>query len=119
MYPEVKKFKAALEAANNERRKAPISWAHDPKTCGECIFEAALSAALHALRASSDPLVAWIAANCVNYVDEAAQVLIALPASMDDLDTMARDMGWCGVWQQFREEAEEAGVLPAEPEATS
>lgn len=113
MYPEVEQFIAALEAAEEKRLVAPAQREHDPETCGWCIFEAAERAALAALKASGDPLVAWIATNCRDYVDEATIVLRTLPASRDELDALARENSWCGVWSRFRDQAEQDGVLPA------
>lgn len=76
-----------------------------------------------ALKGAADPLVRWIAENCEDYRYEATHVLRALPASMDELDALAREKGWCGAWDDFRRRAERAGVLPAaspaEPEASS
>lgn len=74
-----------------------------------------------ALKGSADPLVRWIAENCEDYRYEATHVLRALPASMDELDALAREKDWCGAWDDFRRRAEQAGVLPAaspaEPES--
>jgi hypothetical protein len=81
----------------------------------------AQSDAWKALKGSADPLARWIAENCEDYRYEATHVLRALPASMDELDALARENGWCGAWDDLRRRAEQAGVLPdaspAEPES--
>jgi hypothetical protein len=69
------------------------------------------SEAWDALKESSDPLVKWIAENCGEYRGEARRVLSALPATIDELDELASENEWCGVWGQFRDNAAEAGVI--------
>jgi hypothetical protein len=71
--------------------------------------------AWNALKESSDPLVKWIAENCGDHRPEATQVLSVLPATADELDELAGDRDWCGVWDQFRDSAEQAGVMPGVP----
>lgn len=85
------------------------------KAAGEAA-EAAENAAWDALKASGDPLVAWIAAHCRGYAYEATEVLRALPAPIETLDALARKRGWCGIWREFRERAEQDGVLPSQSE---
>jgi hypothetical protein len=126
-------YRAALEVAkDNDLQPGYCCW--------DCAFEesamaqllnrrpnlydardSAQSDAWEALKGSADPLVRWIAENCGDYHCEATHVLRALPASMDELDALARMKGWCGMWKEFRRRAEQAGVLPdaspAEPES--
>lgn len=134
---ECKSYEAAQAAYMGKLREAGLEGAWhsaDRSQCRLCDFnkgsaktekdaailagmgalKASREAAWDALKASGDPLVAWIAANCREYEDEAMEVLRALPASMDALDALARERGWCGVWSDFRERAEQAGVLPAQ-----
>jgi hypothetical protein len=65
------------------------------------------------LQESNDPLVRWIGANCKDYQREATFVLEALPASMDDLESLAESHDFCGIWRRMVESARAAGVLPA------
>lgn len=76
------------------------------------VYKIARNTAWQGLKESTDPLVRWIAENCKEYQGEAISILRALPASLDDLDTIAYDASWCGVWGEFRDAAERAGVLP-------
>jgi hypothetical protein len=76
------------------------------------VYKIARNTAWQGLKESTDPLVRWIAENCKDYQGEAISILRALPASLDDLDTIAYDASWCSVWGEFREAAERAGVLP-------
>ncbi len=75
-------------------------------------LSAAQDAAWATLRASEVPLVRWIAENCEEFPDEALEVLRVLPASLMELDVLAREAGWCGIWDRFRARAIEAGVAP-------
>ncbi|MFF7452223.1 MULTISPECIES: hypothetical protein [unclassified Streptomyces] len=72
----------------------------------------AQEAAWGALKASSDPLVKWIAENCAGYRGEAQRILSLLPATVDELDDLAETNGWCSVWANFRQQAIDAGVVP-------
>jgi hypothetical protein len=81
--------------------------------------ERAQNAAWARLKGSADPLVRWIAEKCEDYRYEATRVLRALPASMDELDALARENDWCGAWDAFRRQAEHAGVLPAQAAETA
>jgi hypothetical protein len=72
----------------------------------------AREAAWAALKESSDPLVKWIAENCADYRDQAETILRALPATAEELDAIAEEHDWCGVWNGFRDQAADAGVLP-------
>ncbi|MDG4857097.1 hypothetical protein P8605_02805 [Streptomyces sp. T-3] len=64
------------------------------------------------LTASSDPLVKWIAENCADHCEEARCVLGILPATVDEIDDLAEREGWCRVWEDYRQRALDAGVLP-------
>ncbi|MEV2236044.1 hypothetical protein AB0H69_46880 [Streptomyces phaeochromogenes] len=70
-------------------------------------------AAWSSLKTSSDPLVKWIAENCADYRQEAQCVLVALPATVGELDDLADQNDWCGVWGKFRQLAIDAGVVAA------
>ncbi|MFI9835207.1 hypothetical protein ACIHIX_46975 [Streptomyces sp. NPDC051913] len=72
----------------------------------------ARQAAWDALKASGDPLVKWIAENCDGHQEQARHVLTALPATVGELDDLADEKDWCTVWDDFRQRAIEAGVIP-------
>lgn len=133
MLPEVKQFVAALEAAAEKKAAAVAAlntkcdYTVQSQDCPHCIamkpsqaeYGRAADAAWNELAASTDPLVRWIAENCREYAEEAQIVLEALPASMDELDGIARGEGWCDVWRRFVRKAREADVLPeCTPEAS-
>ncbi|MFC8436498.1 hypothetical protein [Streptomyces sp. NPDC057253] len=132
MLPEVRAYVEAIEAASAEEDKVRqaaaarypkrFDWdeegqrqisAHN-KVTGEA-YRARVHAqddAWSALKTSSDPLVRWIAENCAEYRDHARQVLSALPATLGELDALAEQGGWCGVWDAFRQRAIDAGAMP-------
>ncbi|MGW6275708.1 hypothetical protein [Streptomyces sp. NPDC055060] len=132
MLPEVKEYVEIFEAAistrnavedaagvkypdrygygENARRQADayreeVNQAYD--TCAAVQAEA-----WEALKVSGDPLVKWIAENSVAYREQARCVLVALPATIDELDDLADGNDWCGVWDEFRQQAIAAGVVP-------
>ncbi|MFJ4791007.1 hypothetical protein [Streptomyces sp. NPDC088794] len=70
------------------------------------------------LKSSSDPFVKWIADHCGSYRSEARVVLTALPSTVEDLDRLAEAEGWCEVWDDLREQAVDAGVMPGAEGAT-
>lgn len=72
----------------------------------------AINEAWNKLSQSSDPLVRWIEENCKEYQGYAIQVLKALPATLEELDALAEGEDWCNIWDQFRDRAVEAGVMP-------
>lgn len=119
-------YRAALAVAKANGLTRGIccwEWAYDETPLGKLLNDhhtalrntraAAETDAWKALKTAADPLVRWIAENCEDYRFEAAFVLRALPASMDELDALARENGWCGMWGGFRRQAEQAGVLSA------
>jgi hypothetical protein len=132
MLPEVQKYMESLEAALTAREAAVKAAGEKyPKRSGyseddrrqalafnntvntafaEC--DSIHATAWEALKASSDPLVKWIAENCASYKAEAHSVLSALPATVDELDDLAARKDWCGVWDTFRQRAIDAGVMP-------
>lgn len=68
------------------------------------------------LKTSSDPLVAFVAgAPLADYPDHARKILEALPATMEELEAIARQGDWCSEWSKFVDAAAEAGVLPGQP----
>ena len=62
----------------------------------------------------ADPLAAWIVEYAMpSYEAEALAVLRTLPATMDQLDALADERGWCNAWADQVAAARVAGVLPA------
>lgn len=136
MFDDVKVFTAAIDAAEDqfettleargipERCDYAVAYSECPR-CGaleesKAVRAEARDAAWNALKASREPLAAWIAENCQDFSCEAEEVLRALPADMATLDALAKDNGWCEIWGDLRLKAAEAGVLPkeAQPEAS-
>jgi hypothetical protein len=138
MYPEVEQYRAAMKAAEDKYEEAAEQAPdHDydmiEGDCARCAFmnpsrearAAAMEAAIEQLAQAADPLVRWIAQNCLPDFDyQANKVLALLPASMDELDALASEHGWCEIWDDFKNDAHKAGVLPgqglvtAQPEAS-
>ncbi|MFG2463251.1 hypothetical protein ACGFWE_40225 [Streptomyces sp. NPDC048523] len=132
MLPEVRKYVESLDAASAARDAAVVAvaakypkrfgYGEDEKRQARAFNEeadaaydawnAAKATAWDALKASSDPLVKWIAENCGQYKGEAQHVLTALPATVDELDELADRQDWCGVWGAFRQQAIDAGLMP-------
>ncbi|MWA07648.1 hypothetical protein [Streptomyces sp. BA2] len=54
----------------------------------------------------------WIAENCAEYREQAQCILAVLPATVEELDDLADTNEWCPVWDAFRREAIDAGVMP-------
>ncbi|TLS45806.1 hypothetical protein FE633_13710 [Streptomyces montanus] len=132
MLPEVQKFVESVEAAI-AARVATVEAAEqkypERHSCGEvgrreynayseeinkayAKCSGVQAAAWGALKVSSDPLVKWIAENCTEYREQAQSVLAALPATVDELDDLADKNDWCSVWDEFRRQAINAGVMP-------
>lgn len=65
---------------------------------------------------ATDPLVMWIGQNAESRPDEAMVVLDALPATLADLDEIARREDWCQTWDSFRADAIADGVIEEESE---
>lgn len=122
MYDEVKTFVAAMDAAKEQYRNAPPKTPggpHNELTCPLCAREVSEGVAWDALKASTDPLVRWIAENVDEYKRHATKILEALPASMAELDKIADAHNWCGDWEFFKAAAEKAGVLPVDAEVSA
>ena len=58
-----------------------------------------------------DPVAKWIVANCKENKYEAIKVLPHLPAPLTELDDLADDLDFCGVWDRYRLMALRAGVF--------
>ncbi|MFD6285407.1 hypothetical protein [Streptomyces sp. NPDC060205] len=132
MLPEVQKYFQSIETATKARDAAEGSAAKaypERTSYGETgrrqraayseerdkaydAFTDARTAAWDALRSSGDPLVKWIAENCVEYPEQAQRILAALPATIDEIDDLADTNDWCSVWDDFRRRATDAGVVP-------
>lgn len=139
MYEDVKTYLAAIEAAQVEYDATTATLGTDVMhtDSGDCPACQALAltvderrlasltlreadrAAWNALLASSHPLVAWIAKNCLDRKYHAGIILKALPASMDDLNGIAEREGWCYEWNELRDRADAAGVLPQDAEVSA
>ncbi|MFC7309026.1 hypothetical protein ACFQVC_33085 [Streptomyces monticola] len=132
MLPEVQKYVERVEAATSAR-DAAVTKAHAkyPERYGSGeearrqniaygeelnkaydMYADLFEAAWDALKSSSDPLAKWIAENCGEYRDQAVTVLAALPATLGELEALAEREDWCGVWDDFKERAIEAGFMP-------
>lgn len=138
MYEEVKTYCAVAAAAWQqyetalEGLRSGLEHIAGPAgTCPACTAEEAVreqrsaagnarvaadDAAWNALKASTDPLVRWIADNCRDYRVHAQVILEALPAPMSVLDGIASEQGWCWEWDELRKSAYAAGVLPKDAE---
>ena len=60
---------------------------------------------------TGDKLAEWIVANCSSRKEGALIVLAALPATLEELDTLAKANHWCEVWDKLKEKALKAGVV--------
>lgn len=76
-------------------------------------FIAACTTAWLALVDSRNPLIAWVGRNCSSSPAEARILLAALPASLRELDQLAKEEEWGLYWGIMRSQMAEAGVLPA------
>lgn len=65
------------------------------------------------IAAVNDPLVPWMFEHCAadGYPDHVLDVIKHLPATLDQLDQLADDEGWCGVWDDYRTRAIRDGVV--------
>lgn len=132
MWPEVRKYVESVDAAQAARGAAVAAaeekypgrsgYGEDARRqalafnkevdAAQAACQDALGGAWGGLKASGDPLVKWIAENCDGYQEQARQVLTALPATLGELDDLAVEKDWCTVWDDFRQQAIEAGVMP-------
>ncbi|MFC8350830.1 hypothetical protein [Streptomyces sp. NPDC057280] len=132
MWPEVRKYVESVDAAQAAcsaavaaaEEKYPGRFGYDEEArrqalafnqeadAAQTAYQDALEGAWDGLKASGDPLVKWIAENCDDYREQARQVLTALPATVGELDDLADEKDWCTVWDDFRQRAIEAGVMP-------
>lgn len=135
MLPEVAEYLADIKAAN--KLYDTVTGALDAATRGRSAFgsstgkerdlyneyhtgvqaaqrerETSRRDAWDELKDSADPLVSWIAHNADSYLSQAVTVLRALPATVEELDDVATDAGWCDEWFRFRVKAQQDGVLP-------
>lgn len=79
--------------------------------------EALEAQAVEQLHACADPLVQWLVNSpaLTRFPSHARTLLKALPATVEELDEMARRNDWCEVWEDYRDEMQQAGVLPGLP----
>lgn len=128
MYPEVEQYIKTRDAANEKNRadtialnlkysnlynrpESEIDAYHSAKRETNTTFRVTVNEAWNGLTASSDPLVCFIAENCKEYQQQAAEVLKALPATVGQLDDLAGGHDWCEIWNQFRDEAVDRGLF--------
>lgn len=111
MYPDQRAYGTAREQAQFQAYILQYNEYEERHT-------ATVSAAWARLKGSSDPLVVWVAHNCGGYKEEARTFLAALPATLDELDDLAEEQGWCNDWDgrggcgmNFRQLMLDAGVL--------
>jgi tetratricopeptide (TPR) repeat protein len=65
---------------------------------------------------TDDKLVKFVAENYLSeYAQQAIIILEKLPASFKELDQLADDEGWCGVWAEAVDAAAKAGVIDFSP----
>jgi hypothetical protein len=65
---------------------------------------------------TEDKLVKYIAEKWLDeYHEQAVLILEALPASLTELDKIAKDQGWCSAWGDAVDDAAEAGVIEMSP----
>lgn len=128
MLPEIEIFTSAVRVARDVRN-ADFDKAHAAYTGrnysefkefdaesrrSRSAYECAFTAAWNALVASDDPIVRFIASECRDYTDEAITVLEALPATLEQLNALAREHDWCDRWDHFLDRARETGVFGEE-----
>ena len=108
------KYLAAVEGLDyhSEERRGQQSSANRERDAVWAQHRVSTNEAWNKLTQSSDPLVRWIAENCKEYQTYALDVLKVLPATVDELDELAQDEDWCNIWDQFRDRAVKAGVIP-------
>jgi hypothetical protein len=133
MLPEVEAYLAAMDAAeatyHNDWAKAREQYAAQRDDWGnrpEAYYAAhdrvnearriAKQEAARLLEGAQDPLAAWIVKNTLNgHREHSMRILKALPASLDDLNRIAREHGWCAEWARYRGRAIADGALPEVP----
>lgn len=78
------------------------------------ILEKETRAAWNKLQESENKLVAWIGKNDDIFQDYRRQglyILESLPCSLEDLNRIASEQGWCSVWSDFVKEATDDGII--------
>jgi len=128
MYPEVEAYVTACETANQSRDEAyeaarvavhanEINHAEfdERQTTARRAARATCVDAWNALKASADPLVAFIAGHYQARYREATIVLKGLPADHAGLLKIAKDAGWCDAFDEYLDEMVDAGVVTNVP----
>jgi hypothetical protein len=122
MLPEVQEYFDTIDRLETELRDATEKVGDDLYYSDRTEYYKQVDAARNAnlsgqqaawdkLKESNDPLVKWIAENAEEYHAQARVVLRALPATLHELDAIARDHDWCYVWGQFRDRAIADGAV--------
>lgn len=128
MLDDVKKYFETIEKAEEEKTKAfadaDVEWETErddelhtaTRELARARRRLAVRGAQKELENSADPLVSWIARNTLgDYQDHAHEILRALPVdSLEPLEELAKERGWCSTWDDFVSMAGEVGVLPGQ-----
>lgn len=121
--PDARAFVDTMTAARAARSQAyaearnltPHSAWNDARLSAEREFGAVLTTAWPKLAKSSHSLLAWIGANIDRhrYSDEVEVILrhLTTVTTLDDLDELAEDRGWCQDWTYQRNRAADAGAF--------
>lgn len=111
MLPEVTQYFEAAQKAHDKwtdtRRKT------NDYDAARKVHDEEMSKARDFLLGSDNELIKWMAGHpdILRYRSEAEAILRRIPAPIADLDRIARQDSWCGVYRNFRDEAIKAGVI--------
>lgn len=94
-----------------ELGRAQEAWYVKNKEIGNA-FRVAKNTAWAKLSQSENPLVRFIEEHAKNHQADARKILEALPASLEELEQIADNEGFCDVFGQLRDAAVDAGVVP-------
>jgi hypothetical protein len=110
---KVRALRRTYNAAHGDVADAAYSDYLSAARAAEAECRITINTAWNALRQHPDPLVGWIVDNCKDWQAQAQEVLQVLPATFDELSVLAEEQDWCHVWDRFRDQAIDAGVLDA------
>jgi hypothetical protein len=136
MYPEVQKYfaeKAAAQKAYEDWRTAMRGTSpklHDSEYSAKKFYDwehkyhqenrakrLEYDRCIHETRSrlentATDPVILWMLENVPSYVGYMESVLEILPATREELETLANENDWCPEFDRFLAQATEAGVVP-------